>query len=159
MPGAGSIFDLIAQGHASGYSPGTPGGIIGSNTLAGPHNGNFNAVIFGDFTSDGTGDSEGRLAVQGNFTASGNYTIGGGAPTSTGGLHAPQGWDNLVVGGDVNHSSAFVGPRGNLLYNTATDLPPFSGGFSIIPGMYRNYAPAVNWAAAQTYFQSIRSEL
>ncbi|MCB9315720.1 MAG: HYR domain-containing protein, partial [Lewinellaceae bacterium] len=154
---AGGIFDLIAQGHASGYSPGTPGGIIGSNTLAGPHNGNFNAIIFGSFTSDGTGDTEGRLAVQDNFTASGSYTIGGGAPTSTGGLHAPQGWDNLVVGGDVNHSSAFTGPRGNVLYNTATDLPPFSGGFSIIPGMYRNYAPAVSWAAAQTYFQSISS--
>jgi hypothetical protein len=72
------------------------------------------------------------------------YTIGASNPSATGALHAPQGWDNLVVGGDVNHENPAVGVRGNLLYNTATALPGFSGGFSQLPGIYRNFAPDVN---------------
>jgi len=156
---SGGIFDLIEQNLAGSYSSSNPGGIIGSNSLAGPHSGNFNAVILGDFTSDGTGDSEGRLAVQNDFTASGNYTIGGANPSSTGALHTPQGWDNLVAGGDVNHSAAFSGVRGNLLYNTATDLPPFSGGYSQIPGIYRQATPDVNWTSVKSYFQNVAASL
>jgi choice-of-anchor A domain-containing protein len=55
----------------------------------------------------------------------------------------------------VNHTSAFAGVRGNLLYNTATDLPPFSGGFSIIPGIYREHVPNINWSAAKSYFETL----
>jgi hypothetical protein len=162
---AGSLFDLIGQGFAGSYNAMNPNGILGASTLAGPHNGNFNAVIFGDLNNDGTGDTEGRLAVQGNFSSVNpdpvqlsTYTIGASNPLATGALHAPQGWDNLVVGGDVSHENPSVGVRGNLLYNTATALPGFSGGFSQVPGIYRNFTPDVNWANALAYFQSFSSD-
>ncbi|MBC6993147.1 choice-of-anchor A family protein [Neolewinella lacunae] len=157
---AGSLFDLIAEGFVGSYAAGNANGILGGSTLGGPHNGNFNAVIFGNLTNDGTGDTEGRLAVQGNFTSVNpdpvqlsTYSIGASNPLATGALHAPQGWDNLVVGGDVNHENPNVGMRGNILYNTATGLPGFSGGFSQVPGIYRNFTPDVNWAGALAYFQ------
>ncbi len=157
-----SIFDLVGQGFAGEYSPGNTGGIIGSNSLSGPHNGNFNAVIFGDFTSLlGTGDTEGRLAVQGDYTITntnmGAYTVGGGAPASTGGLHAPQGFDNLVVGGDVDAQVGTV--RGNVLYNSATMLPPFGAGAFGNPGIYRNVTPDVDWTNAESYYQDLSTSL
>lgn len=154
----GELFDLIAQGYAGEFSNANPGGILGAYTLAGPHNGNFNAVIFGSFISDGTGDSEGRLAVEGNFTASGTYTVGGGAPSSTGGLNAPFGWDNLVVGGDMDYPVANA-VRGNVLYNNnvGASLPGFIG-IGSASGMHRNYLPDVNWGSAQAYFQGLSND-
>ncbi|WP_282776325.1 GEVED domain-containing protein, partial [Phaeodactylibacter xiamenensis] len=162
---SGGIFDLIGQGFANPYSAMNPNGILGASTLGGPHNGTFNAVIFGNLTNDGTGDTEGRLAVEGNFTSVNadpmqlsTYTIGASNPAATGALHAPQGWDNLIVGGDVNHENPSLGVRGNILYNTATALPGFSGGFSPVPGIYRNFAPDVNWAGALGYFQQFSTD-
>jgi len=98
------FFDMSTHGFAQS-------GLIGTN-------GNFNAVIGGNFTvsSNGAvGDTEGRLAIGGNFSNnnSSTYTIGGGNPSGTGGLNAPAGEDNLVVVGDIDGP---VGVRGNVVY-------------------------------------------
>jgi hypothetical protein len=110
-----SLYDIGESNFAVSFSKNNVNGIIGANSLDGPHDINFNAVIFGDFSTDGTGDTEGRLAVQNDFTSTtgSGYTVGGGAPTSTGGLNAPFGWDNLVVGGDLDFDGG--GVRGNVL--------------------------------------------
>ncbi len=47
----GGTFDLIGNSLAGAFSNANQDGILGSYTLSGPHNGNFNAIIFGNFTS------------------------------------------------------------------------------------------------------------
>ena len=145
---AGGLFDLVERNEAAGFSTSNKNGILASFDLDGDDNGSFNAVIFGDFTStDGTGDTEGRLAVENNFTASGGYTVGQGFPTATGGLNAPFGWDNLVVGGNMDYAVS-GGVRGNVLYenNVGSSLPGFIGiGSGSSSGMYRNLTPDLDW--------------
>lgn len=107
--GAGSWFDVALRGYAGPL-------LHGGNLL----NGNFNAIVGGNFTSDGTGDSEGRLAVGGNYSNPGGaatYTVGGGAPTLTGGPNSPIGWDNFLVAGSI---TGRVGVRGSSIFATGT---------------------------------------
>ncbi|MDX1972029.1 MAG: choice-of-anchor A family protein [Candidatus Sumerlaeia bacterium] len=90
-------------------------------------NGGFNAIVGGTFNSDGTGDSEGRLAIGGDYINPGGastFTVGGGAPTLTGGPNAPIGWDNFIVSGTV---SGRVGVRGNSIFGAQ------GGGFDLYP--------------------------
>ncbi|KAA0990400.1 choice-of-anchor A family protein [Dyadobacter aurulentus] len=79
-------------------------------------NGNFNAIIFGDFQTN-SGDVEGRLAVAGNMNINtGGYSVGTGGV----GVNAPDFTDNLVVNGQFNNAGGGNwGLRGNLIYNTA----------------------------------------
>ncbi len=153
-----SEFDLNAQGFADGFSNSNPGRIIGTNTLSGTHNGSFNALIFGDYTSDGTADTEGRLAVEGNLTIPGSTYSIGIAGASTGGKHAPFGWDNLIVGGNMDFAGRM---RGSVLYNNSTggDLPGFDGIGGGATGMYRNYTPGIDWTGAQANMENLSTDL
>lgn len=159
-----SLFDLTGRDEANEFSNSNKNGIIGSDELNGTHNGNFNAVIFGNFTStDGSGDTEGRLAVQNNFTASDGYTVGAGypGPGGTGGWNAPFGWDNLIVGGNMDYPVS-GGVRGNVLYNnnTGSSLPGImSIGSGSSSGMYRNFSPDVDWAGSQNAMQDLSESL
>lgn len=152
-----SLYDIGGNGFAGQFSNSNSTGIIGSNSLDGPHAINFNAVIFGNFNTDGTGDTEGRLAVQNDFTSTSGsgYTVGGGAPTSTGGLNAPFGWDNLVVGGDLDFDGG--GVRGNILYNTATNLPGFIG--LAASGMYRQENPDIDWNGSHSELKTLSTDI
>ncbi|NBC67199.1 MAG: choice-of-anchor A family protein [Bacteroidetes bacterium] len=152
-----SLYDIGESNFAGPFSNNNVNGIIGANSLDGPHDINFNAVIFGDFSTDGTGDTEGRLAVQNDFTSTSGsgYTVGGGAPASTGGLHAPFGWDNLVVGGDLDFDGG--GVRGNVLYNTATNLPGFIG--LAVSGMYRRATPDIDWNGSLSDLKTLSTNI
>ncbi len=79
--------------------------------------GNFNAIIFGDFTSN-SGDVEGRLVVGGNFHFKGSgYSVGS---AGSGAVNAPDDTDNFIVNGNFNNAGHNWGIRGNFIYNTAT---------------------------------------
>ncbi|ACT92988.1 choice-of-anchor A family protein [Dyadobacter fermentans] len=86
-------------------------------------NGNFNAIIFGNFQSN-SGDVEGRLAVAGDFNlTTGGYSVGTGGQ----GVNAPDDTDNFVINGAFNNTGVGNwGLRGNMIYNTnpsGTTLP------------------------------------
>lgn len=117
-------------------------------------NGNFNAIIGGNFTTNGTGDTEGRLAVGGNFsnTGAGLYTIG--EISGSGASRAPIGIDNLVVVGDIDGP---VGLRGNVVYGGTGSGISFIAGTDNT-GIQRQVNDVVNNVldipAAISYFQS-----
>ncbi len=137
------FFDMSTHGFAQS-------GLIGTN-------GNFNAVIGGNFTvsSNGAvGDTEGRLAIGGNFSNnnSSTYTIGGGNPSGTGGLNAPAGEDNLVVVGDIDGP---VGVRGNVVYGgTGTGISFIGGPTGIERNINDVNANVLNIPAAIADFQA-----
>lgn len=117
--------------------------------------GNFNAIIGGSFTTNGVGDTEGRLAVGGDFsnTGAGLFTIGGGNPSGTGGFNAAMGEDNLIVTGNIDGP---VGVRGNIVYGgTASDISFIAGTGGV--GLQRDVNDVainvLNIAGAITYFQ------
>ncbi|GGM74591.1 hypothetical protein GCM10010967_02560 [Dyadobacter beijingensis] len=90
-------------------------------------NGNFNAIIFGNFQSN-SGDVEGRLAIAGNFNlGTSGYSVGTGGM----GVNAPDLTDNFVVNGVFNNIGNW-GLRGNLVYNTAPSGTTFPS--LLVPG-------------------------
>ncbi|TVR84996.1 MAG: choice-of-anchor A family protein, partial [Saprospirales bacterium] len=149
------LFDLVEQGFAGGFTSTNSGGILFGD-LSLPHNASFNALIFGNFTNTGGGGSiQGRIAVEGNFNSGSGFTIGEGNPSITNSLNSKMASDNLIVGGNLDFSG---GVRGNVLYNTETNLPGFISVGSA-SGIYRNISPDVDWIAARNYFETISTSL
>ncbi len=129
-------------------------GFTGSDLIG--DNGNFNAIIGGNFTISGVtaADSEGRLAIGGNLSNNtGNlYTVG--EISGSGASRAPIGIDNLVVVGDINGP---VGVRGNVVYGGAGSGISFIAGTDGT-GIQRQVNDVVNNVldipGAISYFQS-----
>nr|MDA3873966.1 choice-of-anchor A family protein [Kiritimatiellia bacterium] len=83
--------------------------------------GNFNALIFGNFSANG-GDTEGRLAVGGNSHIPSGYSVGlpvYGLPIPT---NFGDGTDMYIVGGDL--SDGVWGVNGNVVF-AGTRTGPF----------------------------------
>lgn len=147
----------LTNGFADGFSNSNPERLLAASSLNGDHNGGFNAVIFGDFTSDGSADSEGRLAVSGNLTIPGSsFSIG--IAGGTGAEHAPFGWDNLIVGGNMDFGGRM---RGSVLFNNNSSgrLPGFDGIGSGSTGMYRNFTPDIDWTGALNHLKNFSTSL
>ncbi|PWJ55585.1 putative secreted protein (Por secretion system target)/choice-of-anchor A domain-containing protein [Dyadobacter jejuensis] len=100
-----------------------------SGTLKG--NGNFNALIFGDITSN-SGDTEGRLAVGGNFAytnASSGYSVGI-VGAEVGSVNPPANTDNFIVNGQYSNLGNAWQVRGNIVFNQVAEgsmLPSTEG--------------------------------
>ncbi|WP_198034412.1 choice-of-anchor A family protein [Dyadobacter tibetensis] len=80
--------------------------------------GNFNALIFGNLTSN-SGDTEGRLVVGGDFsflTPNAGYSVGIAGP-ALGSSSAPVNTDNFIVNGDFTNLGSNWQVQGNIILN------------------------------------------
>lgn len=111
-----SLNGLLAYGQCAAVNPlEVPASYINGSASGG---GNFNSVIFGNYSTGDGGGTAGRLAVGGNFTLNsfgGEYQVGvadGAVATD----------DNLIVEGSLSNIAGVVRVRGDANYGSLTGI-------------------------------------
>jgi choice-of-anchor A domain-containing protein len=111
-----SLNTILAYGQCEAVNPlEVPGSFI-NGTASG--DGNFNSIVFGNYSTGDGGGTAGRLAVGGNFTLNsfgGGYQVGvadGSVATS----------DNLIVEGSLSNIAGEIRVRGDANYGSLSGV-------------------------------------
>jgi len=101
--------------------------------------GNYNVIVFGNYTQLGSGDTEGYLAVQGNLTTGGAYGVSSKTP------YNPN-TTALVVGSTLTTGGNWKVFNGNAYYGNSPSSNPisFDAGYGRVGTHSVDFAQAYN---------------